>query len=314
LDERVLSLDANHVNMSTRVRMLFFLVLCALSILLFWSSLADVFRLALSNDGYTHILLILPLSIALVYFDSKHRDLRCLFSGQGSVVIGVPLALSFAIVFSARWFLANSPYRLSLGIFSLVIWWIGSIVLCFGVKILESFVFPVCFLFLLVPLPQPALERVVEFLQHQSAFATEMMFRSAGVSVVRDGLILSIPGLNIEVAPECSSIRTSELLVITALILSQLFLRSWWNKLLLVLAAVPLSIAKNAFRIFTIAEMGTRVDPSFLNGSLHRQGGLLFYGLGVILVVGLLIALRHTELRAQHSPKRVSSGHAVGAS
>jgi len=307
--------ERTSVNMRTRVRILVFVVLCALSILLFWSPLAGVVELALSSDGYTHIVLILPLSIALFYFDSKYGELSRPFSGQASIVIGVPLlVLSFAIVSSARWFLGSSPYRLSLEIFSLVIWGIGSVLLCFGVKTFESFVFPICFLFLLVPFPQPALTRVVEFLQHQSAGAAEIMFRSAGISVVRDGLILSIPGLNIEVAPECSSIRTSELLVITAIILSQLFLRSWWSKLLLVLAAVPLSIAKNAFRIFTIAELGTRVDPSFLNGSLHRQGGLLFYGLAVILMVVLVVVLRRIELHAQGPTNRGSSGRSVEVS
>jgi exosortase/archaeosortase family protein len=93
--------------------------------------------------------------------------------------------------------------------------------------------------------------------------------------------MLSIPGLDIEVARECSSIRSSLMLVVTTMILAHLFLRSWWRKALLVGAAIPLSVAKNGLRIVTIAELGTRIDPGFLSGKLHHNGGILFFGLSV---------------------------------
>ncbi len=81
-------------------------------------------------------------------------------------------------------------------------------------------------------------------------------------------IVVSIPGLDIEVAQECSSIRSSLMLVVTTMVLAHLFLRSWWRKVLLIAVAIPLSVAKNGFRIFTIGELGTRVDPSFLSGRL----------------------------------------------
>jgi exosortase len=121
------------------------------------------------------------------------------------------------------------------------------------------------------------------------------MFRVAGVPVTQDGIMLSIPNLDIEVARECSSIRSSLMLVVTTMVLAHLFLRSWWRKALLIAAAIPLSVGKNGLRIFTIAELGTRVDPGFLTGKLHHQGGILFFGLSVIAVGALLGVLRRTE-------------------
>ncbi|HXZ32575.1 MAG TPA: archaeosortase/exosortase family protein [Terriglobales bacterium] len=93
------------------------------------------------------------------------------------------------------------------------------------------------------------------------------MFRAVGVPVTPDGIMLSIPNLNIEVARECSSIRSNLMLVVTTMVLAHLFLRSWWRKALLVVAAIPLSVAKNGLRIFTIAELATRVDPGSSTGS-----------------------------------------------
>lgn len=278
-----------------------FVFLCALSILSWWHPLITTLRLALADDAYTYILLILPLSVALIYFDSKLQDSKALqIEPQPSPRIGVSLlAIAFLIGGCARWGFAAAPgdVRLSLGMLALVTWWMGSILLCFGAKTFQSFLFPLCFLFLLVPIPGFAMQWIVEFLQQKSALAARIMFRAARVPVAQDGIILSIPGLDIEVARECSSIRSSEMLVVTTMVLAHLFLRSWWRKVLLVAAAIPLSVAKNGLRIFTIAELGTRVDPGFLYGKLHHNGGFIFLGIGVGVVVVLLWILRRTELR-----------------
>jgi exosortase len=289
--------------MTTRNQVLAFAFLCAVSILFWWHSLVITLGLALANEAYTHILLILPLSAALIYLDSKALRI----DRQPSPRIGAALlALALLIGGYARWGMAATPddVRLSLGMFALVTWWIASVLLCFGARAFQSFLFPICFLFLMVPTPEFALSWIVEFLQQQSAIAARIMFRAAGVPVTQDGIMLSIPGLDIEVARECSSIRSSLMLFVTTMVLAHLFLRSWWRKTLLIAAAIPLSVVKNGLRIFTIAELGTRVDPGFLSGKLHQDGGIIFFGISVVAVVALLWILRRTEFRMslEHSP------------
>ena len=292
--------------MTTQNRFPVFAFLCAVSILFSWHSLSMTLRLAVTNDAYTHILLILPLSIALIYLHSKHQDLEYANSKahcidpQPSPRIGAPLlVLALLVGCYARWGMTSavSDVRLSLGMFALVTWWIASILLCFGARTFQSFLFTLCFLFLLVPIPEFALNWIVELLQQQSAIAARIMFRAVGVPVTQDGIMVSIPGLDIEVARECSSIRSSMMLVVTTMVLAHLFLRSWWRKALLVVLALPLSVAKNGLRIFTIAELGTRMDPAFLNGKLHHNGGIIFLGIAVAIVVLLLWILRRTEFQ-----------------
>ena len=280
---------------TARTQVLAVAFLSALSIAFWWHPLTATLRLALADDAYTHILLILPLSGALIYMDS--RAVRV--NPQLSLRIGAAvLVTAAAIGCYARWGMVATPelVRVSLGMAGLVLWWIASVVLCFGMSTFRSFLFPLCFLFLVVPLPEFALSRVVEFLQDQSAVAARLMFSAAGVPATQDGIIVSIPGLDIEVAQECSSIRSSLMLVVTTMVLAHLFLRSWWRKALLIAAAIPLSVAKNGFRIFTIAELGTRVDPGFLTGRLHHHGGILFFGVSVFAMGVLLWAMRRTEL------------------
>lgn len=272
------------------------------SIIFWWQPLASTVKLALSSDSYTHILLILPISIALIVANDRHSFVSSskLVKWPGLVLLSTAALLRVALVWGHVDLSASDA--LCINILALVLWWIGSVAVCFGAYALQSNRFALCFLLLFVPLPDAALNWIVEGLQNTSAAATEIMFRIAQVPVTRDGIVLSIPGLDIEVARECSSIRSSTMLVVLTLVLAHLFLCSKWRKILLILLAIPLSIAKNAVRIFTIAELATRVDPSYLDGRLHHQGGVVFLGLAVLVTVLLLWFLRKGESRTEASP------------
>lgn len=266
-----------------------FAALLATSAAGWWQPIVSTTKLALSSDAYTHILLIIPLSLALVYLEREQT------AGPGSREMGFAL-LAAAVLLR---FLATpnrTPFsatpKLALSMLALVLWWIGAAVACFGLRILRSHLFALCFLFLLVPLPNNAVNAATQELQAGSAITTESFFRLARVPVMRHGVVLSIPGLDIEVAHECSSIRSSTMLVVITLIFAHLFLRSMWRKTLLVVMAIPLSIAKNAVRIFTITELATRVDPGYLHGKLHHHGGVVFLVLAVMVTVLLLLILR----------------------
>ncbi len=286
--------------MTARTQYVVFSSLCALSAAIWWRDLASLYRLALSNDAYTHVLLILPLAVALIYFDSKTPSTQPL---PGMRLGTILLAIALAIGLYAHWKLPAAPgiVGLSAATFGLIVWWFASVIFCFGTRTVRAYLFPLCFLLLMVPVPESVLARIVEFLQQQSALATRIMFRLIGVPATQDGVMVSIPGLDIEVAQECSSIRSSMILVVTTAVFAHLFLRSWWRKAALIVAAVPLSVAKNGLRIFTIAELGTRVDRGFLNGSLHHHGGILFWGVSVAAMVVLLWLLRKTDAPATRS-------------
>jgi exosortase len=271
-----------------------FNVLIGVSLLLWRHPLLETLRLALADSGYTHLLLVIPLSGALVYFerDKILRGLRWNLSLGGAFLSAAILFFAYA---NWRPTGLSSGFFLTLNIFALVVWWIGAFISCFGLQVSRSFRFPLAFLLLFVPIPESAMTVIIVFLQEQSAWGARILFHVARVPVQQDGVMLSIPGLDIEVARECSSIRSSLMLMVTTLILAHLFLRSWWRKILLVAAAIPLSVAKNALRIFTIAELGTRGDPSWLDGKFHHSGGIVFFGLSVIAIFVLLWMLHKGE-------------------
>lgn len=270
-------------------------ILLAVSPVLWYRALASTWNLALLSDAHTHILLIVPLTLGLIFIRIREiSPINAVGRWTGVVLLSVALLVRGCMALDIGQ--VSQSNALALSMFALVMWWIGSVIVCYGVRMFRALMFPLCFLFLVVPLPEGVVNWLTQSLQYQSAVAAELLFRVARIPVTRDGVFLSIPGLDIEVARECSSIRSSTMLIVVTLVLAHLFLRSWWRQVLLVAIAIPLSAVKNAVRIFTIAALGTHLDPGYLNGRLHHKGGILFFGLGVIVVAALLWMLRRGDV------------------
>ena len=107
--------------------------------------------------------------------------------------------------------------------------------------------------------------------------------------------MLSIPGLTLEVAKECSGIRSSWVLFITSLLASHLFLRTRWRQTVLVAFVIPLGILRNGFRIAVVGLLCVHVGPHMIDSVIHRRGGPLFFALSLVPLYLLLWWLRHQE-------------------
>jgi exosortase/archaeosortase family protein len=84
---------------------------------------------------------------------------------------------------------------------------------------------------------------------------------------MKEGFSLFLPGVEIEVARQCSSIRSSTSLLIVGLLAGHVFLQANSRKTLLALCIVPIMIFKNAVRIVTISLLGVYVDHSVFGSS-----------------------------------------------
>jgi exosortase len=147
----------------------------------------------------------------------------------------------------------------------------------------------------MVPIPDFVLNQAIFWLQSGSAEVSHAFFELMGVPVLRNGFIFSLPGVNIEVAKECSGIRSSLALFITSLLAGHLFLRSTWTKVVLALITLPLLVIKNGIRIVTVTLFSIYVDPGFLTGSLHQQGGILFFLVALAFLTPVLRLLQTSE-------------------
>ena len=271
-----------------------FALLCIASLILWWRPLADTFALSLHDDEYTYVLLILPISAALIFLE--RRPLRTMISldlRRGVALFAFAALLGCSDFIRPAWLSAD--VRLSIAMLALVLSWNAAFVLCFGWRAARLALFPLCFLLGLVPVPRSALSVIVVLLQQGSAWSAHWLFSACGVPVAQEGILLSVPGLTVRVAQECSSIRSSSMLLLMTIVLAQLLLRSPWRRALLIGLVVPLSVAKNGLRIFTIGMLVTRVDPSYFTGKLHHQGGIIFLAIALLAIFALLLILRRGE-------------------
>jgi exosortase/archaeosortase family protein len=113
--------------------------------------------------------------------------------------------------------------------------------------------------------------------------------RIAGISLLLAGALLYFVGRGVGAAKQCSGIRSSLALLITAILAGHMFLETGWKKVVLAVAIVPITMFKNGIRILILTLMGTYWDPRWLTeSSLHRDRGILFFILALVLMAPIL--------------------------
>ncbi len=170
----------------------------------------------------------------------------------------------------------------------------------FGTGSLRPALFPLLFLLFIVPVPSGLMDGFVYLLQVGSTEVSYYLFQLAGVPIFREGFVFHLPGLSVEVARQCSGIRSSLALVITVILASHLFLQGGWRKAVLILSVFPITILKNGIRILTITLLAIYVDMKFLTqGFLHQSGGFLFFIPSLALLGAILYGLRRHQKKTQ---------------
>ena len=289
-----MSTIATTVITPNRRRHASFATFVVISSLVFYKTLSALVMYSLHDDSSSHIILIPFVALYLLY-----AERQSVFSvTRASVGLGVCVTVGGLILY---WLANRNPFPqdgnwpLSLVTFSVILTWMGGFILCYGPVALRAGAFPLLFLLLMVPIPDPVLDRVIHALQEGSTEIAYLIFQALGIPVLRQGFLLSLPGVTIEVAKECSSIRSSMALFITCLLAAHFFLRTGCRMLLLVLLSFPLSLIKNGVRIATLTLLSIYVDPGFLTGRLHHEGGFVFYLMAMLMLWPVVVWLRKSE-------------------
>ena len=277
-----------------------FVGLVTFSVLIFWRTFHALVLFSLNHEASSHILLIPLVSVYLLWTERS----RIFQVVRPSPVRGATLVLAaFALylLMARQWSVQDPEQFLPGATLAIVLLWLGGFLLCYGVAAWRRARFPLLFLLLMVPLPPALLERSIYLLQQGSTEIAYLLFKAVGVPVLRQGFILAVPGVTIEVARECSGIRSSVALFITCLLAAHLFLRTTSRMFVFVLLAFPLAIIKNGIRIATLTLLSVYVDPGFLTGRLHHEGGFVFFLLALALLFPVLLLLQKSERTAKPS-------------
>ena len=144
----------------------------------------------------------------------------------------------------------------------------------------------------MVPIPDLLLDAPVSFVRQGSTEVCALILNLLGVPFLRDGFEFTLQSLQIEVAKECSGIHSTLALLIVGLVAGHLFLPPLWKKSLLILFVFPVVCITNGLRIAGLTLLTIYVDPRFMHSNLHRDGGIGFFLLALLLLFAVLCILR----------------------
>ncbi len=284
--------------------MLFLIAVIAAAVMVF-EPLTSLFRSSMHRDYHSLIPFIPFASAYLIYLKRKDIHSKTSYSlGMGAVVILMGLLLYMA----GRTFgthLNQNDYASLIVCSALILLW-GVFILAYGIRAFRNALFPLLFLIFIIPFPATVMDKIVTFLQTGSAEFTNLLLLASGTPFLREGFVFHLPGQSIEVAPQCSGIRSGLALFITALLAGHLFLKTGWRQLILVACVFPITMFKNGIRITTLTLLGIYVDPRIIQSSLHREGGIPFFILALVLMAPILFILRKSERKRTGNEERDS--------
>ncbi|MBI4684804.1 MAG: exosortase [Nitrospirae bacterium] len=269
----------------------FFLVIAAI----FYAPVKNLLILSLRyNELYSHIVLIPFVSMYFIYIDKNK-----IFSNIGySAKAGIPLIIIGVILFlwgKTQGSGFNQNDYLSLMTSSAIVMLIGGFVLFYGLKAFKAAMFPLFSLVFMIPVPSLIMDSFIAFLQRASTEVAYILFTLTGVSFLREGFVFHLQGISVEVAEQCSGIRSSLALFITSIIAGKMFLNTSSRKVILALSVFPITVFKNGVRIVTLTLLGMYVDPRILDSNLHKRGGIPIFILAIMLLLSVLWILRKSE-------------------
>jgi exosortase len=176
----------------------------------------------------------------------------------------------------------------------------GIVWLLLGRPMLRSVRFVLFVLLLAIPLPTIIYNKITFPLQLLASSFASSILPLAGVPVLRDGNVIQLPVMQLEVAEACSGIRSLMSLFTVAVIYGYFLERSTARRWILALSAIPIAVAANVARIVGTGLCVQYWDPSKAVGFFHEFSGWLMF-----LVSLSLLYLVHTGMRlVEHRSRR----------
>jgi exosortase len=212
---------------------------------------------------------------------------------QGSL-IGLPvlvLALAMLVVGS----LGSEPFiaRVSLPVFLL-----GAVLFLLGTKVTRQAWVAIAYLVFMIPLPYLTLRALTYQSRVFDAGITATVIGWLGVPVLRDGVMLQLPNMRLEVADDCSSVPAIAALLALGAAYAQMHPRPTWLRAVLTISAAPLGLLSNIVRLILTSLGAYYLGPIALNNVIHKFNGTTVFLATVVLLVVLDALLARIWKRA----------------
>jgi len=157
---------------------------------------------------------------------------------------------------------------------------VGALWLVLGNKVTYALLFPLCFLFFMVPVGEDLVPPLIEF----TATFTVNMLRLTGIPVYREGNFFTLTSGSWSVIDACSGINYLIASVTLGFVYAYLTYSSYWKRALFLLVSVIVPIIANGFRAYLIVMMGHLSDMTLAVGVDHLIYGGVFFSFIILLL------------------------------
>jgi exosortase A len=252
-------------------------LLTALIGLLYYRILIGLARNWWTDPNYSHGFII-PIFCGWVIWRERSRlaSVPVKSNWFGLFVIAGALAVLVLAVLGAENFLSRTSFLILLA---------GLAIHFRGWRFFRALLFPCVVLFLMIPLPAIIFNQIAFPLQFQASRLASVLLGLAGVPVLREGNIIKLPSLTLDVVQACSGLRSLVSLITMAAIYGYLFERRLWRRIMLVLVAIPIAVIANGVRIMGSGILGQYWDPVMSEGFFHLFSGWVIFLLSIVMLV-----------------------------
>jgi exosortase len=266
-------------------------ILVAATIAVYFPILKSMVRHWGISPDYSHGFLI---PILAIYF-AFERNKKLRRAPVATDFLGIaPLILGTLTLAIGRFGVELMNMRASF-VFTLI----GIVLLVLGRRVFQILAFPLCFLFLMVPLPQSLVNTIAFPLQLIAADAATEFMQWIGIPALREGNILHLAKSQLFVEEACSGLRSLMALVTLGVVFAYFFRKNWVERLVIVASAIPIAIAVNAFRVALTGVLTHHIGVEAAGGWIHQTEGFFTFGIAFFLLLGEAALLQRFWPRAK---------------
>lgn len=198
------------------------------------------------------------------------------------VIVGSLLLLVFGYAGTEYFSMRSSLVFLLAGI---VLYW-------YGWSVSGQLALPIGFLLFMVPLPYIVYDALAFPLKLLVAKYSVLALKLMGIAVMREGNIIMFPQTVLEVADACSGLRSLVSLLALAVAFAFFSQKSNVKRVIMVLAAVPIAIVTNMFRVIATGFLAQYYGAAAAEGFFHEFAGMAVFALAMVLLFLLGAVLR----------------------
>jgi len=252
------------------------------------TTLGSMARTWLRDDANMEHGLLVPVAVGYMVW-LKRGTLRLVPvapSAWGIVLVGWGLIQYTAgVLLQAEWTQATA-FLVSL---------VGALLALYGFRMVRELAYPLGTLLLMIPPPSFIWRDLTLQLQLVASRLGELALEMLGYSVLRQGTVLEMAGLKMEVATACSGIKSLMALIFLTVVYEYFFVPQKAVRVFLLAAVVPIAILCNGLRIVATGVAG-QFNPALAHGLMHEAFGYVSLATGAALCIAghrLFERLRH---------------------